>query len=195
LIAAVSVLCACGSDSGGDRAATRAPQSPDVVRNCRSHVEGRIPGGWKRDAVVVGSIGFYETRSFADAPHPNPGARFVDQKTIVIVRAGSSVTVSVPPVHRRDASLDYGYGTEEKRRRQGPTVRLSDGVRSVRFVACPRGTGPITPGHPLDRETQFNGGIVTKWRQCLTLDVFEPGREEPRQAVISMGAGRCSAPG
>jgi hypothetical protein len=96
----------------------------------------------------------------------------------------------VPVGHRRRVSLDYSYGTRRGPKRSSPP-KLSDGVRSAMFVACSRDARPLAPGHPLDRETQFNGGIVTAWRRCLPLDVFVRGGEPPLRVVISMGAGHC----
>lgn len=114
----------------------------------------------------------------------------MDEKTLVIVRAEKAVTLVVPVGHRRRVSLDYSYGTHRGPKRSSPP-KLSDGVRSAMFVACSRDARPLAPGHPLDRETQFNGGIVTAWRRCLPLDVFVRGGEPPLRVVISMGAGHC----
>ncbi len=144
--------------------------------------------------MVAGPVAFVSARAFADAPDPNPEARFVDEKTLVVVRADRSATIAVPAAQSRDVSLDYDYGTDRVGKRTWP-VRLSWGVRTVKFIACPPGARPFSPGHSLDRETQFNGGIVTRWGRCIALDVFEPGRDEPHRAVISMGAGRCPAHG
>jgi hypothetical protein len=182
------VLAGCGGDGDGSESAARPPRA-DLVRSCSTHVEGKLPLGWRRDAVIAGPVAFYPARRYASAPSPDPGARFVDQKTLVIVRAGATVTVSVASRDQHRASLDYGFGLERRKRR--PPVKLSDGARTVRFLACSRNARPFSPGHRLDRETQFNGGIVTVWRTCLALDVFENGRERPIRAVISAGAGRC----
>jgi hypothetical protein len=132
LVVVVTVLGACGSKSNEDRTRVHVAPHPDVVRDCSSHVEGRLPDGWRRDAIVAGPVALYPAKSYAKAPNPNPGARFVDEKT-----------------------------------------------------------RPLARGHPLDRETQFNGGIVTAWRRCLPLDVFVRGGEAPLRVVISMGAGHC----
>jgi hypothetical protein len=119
---------------------------------------------------VAGPLWLPSARTFRSAEDPNPGARFVDHKTLVVVKAGEEATVVVPAGVRRRASLDYSYGVGERRR--SPPVKVSDGVRAVRFVACKPGARPLVRGHPLDLETQFNGGIITEWNRCLPLDVW-----------------------
>ena len=163
---------ACGDDEGD---AGRAPRAT-LVRDCRSHVEGTLPPGWRRQAVVAGPVALYPALTYRNAPDPSPGARFVDQKTLVIVGAGTEATVMVPPSERGRASLDYAYGV--RRERRTPPVKVSDGVAAVRFAGC-------------DRETQFNGGIITRWHRCLPLDVWPRDGERPRRVTISFGAGEC----
>jgi hypothetical protein len=152
-------------------------------------VEGRLAPESRRDALRAAPLSLPSARAFATAENPNPGARFVDYKTIVVVRAGQEATVAVPPHERGRASLDYGYGVRADRRT--PPVKVADGVPVVRFVACERGTRPLVRGHPLDRETQFNGGIITRWGRCLPLDVWSGGRDRPVRMTVSFGAGAC----
>jgi hypothetical protein len=151
-----------------------------------------LADGWWRRSVIAGALALPHARAFANDPDPDPGARFVGYKILVVVRAGARVIVSIPSEHRRDASLDYAYGTAAGPRRT-PPVKLSDGVASVAFEACPSGTRPFTRRHPLGRETQFNGGVVTRWGRCLPLDVWVRGRDQPIRRVISFGAGECAA--
>jgi hypothetical protein len=148
------------------------------VRECGNHVEGRLDSEARRQAVVAGPLWFPSARAFANQRNPDPGARFVDYKTLEVVAAGEAATVVVPESERRRASLDYAYIVERERRRT-PPVKLSDGEPVVRFVAC-------------DEETQFNGGIVTSWNRCLPLDVWADGADEPRRLTISFGAGDCT---
>ena len=173
----------CGADE------KPGPPRASLVRDCRGHVEGDLGQGWRRDALVAAPLALAGARTYRTADNPNPGARFVDLKTIVVVKAGEEATVVVPRSERRRASLDYAYGV--RRERRTPPVRVSDGVPVVRFVACRRGTRPLVRGHPLDRETQFNGGIVTRWGRCLPLDVWPGGADRPRRITISFGAGSC----
>lgn len=187
LCAAVGVaLIGCGDGDTSDRG---GPPRASMVRDCRSHVEGRLAPASRRDAVTAGPLSLPSARGFRIADNPNPGALFVDLKTIVVVKADRAVTVVVPPEERRHASLDYGYGVRQDRR--SPPMKVSDGVHVVRFVACSAGTEPLVAGHPLDRETQFNGGIITRWRRCLPLDVWPRGRDRPLRVTISFGAGDC----
>ena len=161
------------------------------MRDCRSHVEGDLGQAWRRDALGAGPLELAGTRTYRTADDPNPGARFVDLKTIAVVKAGREATVAVPASERDRASLDYEYGSGARRHRRTPPVKVSDGVPVVRFVACPHGTRPLSPGDPLDRETQFNGGIVTRWGRCLPLEVWTRGADRPRRVTISFGAGDC----
>lgn len=179
------IACGEGEMAGGGGNPPRA----SLVRDCRSHVEGKLQAGWRGDSVVAGPLALTLARTFGTAENPNPGARFVDLKMIVVVRAGQEATVVVSSEERRRASLDYGYGVRVDRRT--PPVKVSDGVPVVRFVACSAGTKPLVAGHPLDRETQFNGGIITRWRRCLPLDVWSAGRDRPLRVTISFGAGDC----
>jgi hypothetical protein len=195
-IAAASVLAALGlalaaCDSGEETARRDSPPRAALVRDCRSHVEGMLDRAARRNAVVAGALWLPSARAFANHENPDPGARFVDHKTLVVVKADEEATVVVPGSERRRASLDYAYGVGPSRRRT-PPVKVSDGVSLVRFVACERGTRPLSRGHPLDRETQFNGGIITRWGRCLPLDVWAGGGDRPRRVTISFGAGDCS---
>ncbi|MGH2980120.1 MAG: hypothetical protein ACRDLQ_10880 [Solirubrobacterales bacterium] len=174
---------ACGDDGAS------APPRASLMRDCRSHVEGKLAPESRREAVRAGPLSLPSARALATAENPNPGARFVDHKTIVVVRAGQEATVVVPPDERRHASLDYGYGVRADRRT--PPVKLSDGVPVIRFAACGRGARPLVRGHPLDRETQFNGGIITRWGRCLPLDVWSRGGDRRQRITISFGAGDC----
>jgi hypothetical protein len=174
---------------GGDSPDGEEPPRAALVRDCRTHVEGRLPPGWRREAVTAGPVALTGARAYRTAENPNPGARFVDLKTIVVVDAGEEATVAVAPKARRRASLDYAYGV--RRQERSPPVKLSDGVPVVRFAACRPGTRPLVGGHPLNRETQFNGGIITRWHRCLPLDVWPRDGERPRRVTISFGAGEC----
>jgi hypothetical protein len=161
------------------------------VRECRSHVEGELHPQSIRDAVMAGPLSLPGAAAYAEQEDPNPGARYVDYKTIVVVTAGEEATVAVPAAERGRASLDYDYGAGARRERRTPPVKVSDGVPVVRFVACKPGARPFVGGHPIDRETQFNGGIVTRWGRCLPLDVWPGGAERAERITISFGAGRC----
>ena len=185
-VLSAATLAACGGSKGMNR--TEAPGAK-FVRDCATHVEGGLPRDWRRRSVEVGPVAFYPARTFEDEANPDPGAKFVGEKALVVLRARDDVTVVVGQRQRDSASLDYEYGTGRKRR--SPPVNLSDGVGVVRFVACRGGERPLSPGHRLDRETQFNGGIVGRWGQCVPLDVFVRGRDTPLRAAISLGAGRC----
>jgi hypothetical protein len=186
VVAATVVSCGAGKKALSDSA---KPPAAALVRTCRTHVEGCLPDGWHGDSVVAGPLAFAGARTFAGYENPDPKVTFSDEKTLVVVEAGRSATVVVPREARRDVALDYDYGGGAARRRT-PLVKISDGLPSVRFSACKRGTKPWSRGHPLDRETQFNGGIIGRWGRCLPLDVYAE-RGAPIRATISFGAGRC----
>lgn len=190
VLAAAAAATGCGK---GEKTVARPPDRPPpaaLERDCTTHVEGRLPDDWQVQSVVAGPLAFAGARTFANYENPNPGARFAEEKILVVVKAGARPTVVVPLSWRRDAALDYGFGGRPRKRT--PPVKVSDGLPSVRFSACRSGTKPRSPGHPLDRETQFNGGIITRWGRCLPLDVYVEGAR-PVRATISFGAGRCPA--
>jgi hypothetical protein len=187
-LAACLLAAACSGDNSPAGRNSGWPRAA-LERGCSTHVEGRLPGDWRQRSVVAGPLAFYPARTFEDEHNPDPRARFVEEKTLVVVRAGRRATVSAAAA--RAVSLDYDFG-RKRAPRSATRVRLSDGLRSVMFTACPRGTKPLSPGHPLDRQTQFNGGIIGRWGRCLPLDVVAEG-EAPLRVKISFGAGRCPA--
>jgi hypothetical protein len=147
-------------------------------------VEGRLPADWRRGSVIVGPLAFAYGRQLL----PDERRRgLVDEKMLIVLEAGHEATVAVPASHQRRVSLDY-----ELTRRNHFPPRVSDGVPSVRFVACRSDAKSFSPTHSLRRETQFNGGIIARWPSCVPLDVFIDGRDTPERATISFGAGRCA---
>lgn len=128
-----------------------------------------------------------EPRStFASVPK-RPG-RYYPQKLLVLVKAGITVTVTVPAPARRFALL---YGRNHWGIPYSRGYRLADGERRATFHACPAETPSFVPGRhrPVGRWTEFNGSVVVAGAQCVTLDVRT--RRRTWKARLSFGAGRC----
>lgn len=191
IIAGAGIWFAAGGDDGAR--ATRAspldaPPRPDTVRDCRTHVEGRLPPIDRRTDLVVGPVRFRGFRAYSRrAARGRPGDWFEIRddeyhslKVVTEVRAGVDVIVAIAPANRRLAGmlykLDVAYG------RYGVPFRAAQ--QTVRFRAC-RARRPAE--HPrfyrratVGPWTQFNGGFLFTRPQCLRLDVYVRGREPRR---------------
>jgi hypothetical protein len=174
------------------------PEAPPAVRSCASRAESGsfvhgIPRVYRSRVVHAGPLlliaRFYATEprsTFAAVPG-RPG-RYYAQKLLVLVRAGTTVTVSVPPSERRFALL---YGRSHWNIPYARGYRLADAERRVTLHACSASTPSFIPGRrrPVGKWTEFNGSVVVAGPQCVTLEA----RTRPRtwRARLSFGAGRC----
>jgi hypothetical protein len=189
LVGAVgSSLFACGNDStkpvGGGR--PRAPEA-ETLRGCRTAVYGDIDPKARREATVAGPL---ELLAASDASRP---ARAFEPagvaKVLAVLRAGETVTLSVPESERGRLSLLYDLSGPGPRR----PPRLSDGVSAVRFKACAKGivAGTRVKGAS---ESQFNGGFFVRGAHCAPIEVWVEGREGPLRRQLPFGTGGRPCP-
>jgi hypothetical protein len=119
------------------------------------------------DDLVVGSIKWPGLRGWATADPKELGDSGTGYYKIgAEVRAGATVTVSIPAGHASTAGLEYGQGWE-----YSPTA-------TVTFHGCPA------------HDTAYIGGFHLKSRGCVPLDIAENGRP-PTRVTVSFFAGPC----
>ncbi len=138
------------------------------VRSCGSHVVGDITG-WRRDATIVGPVGWWGLRGYAAAPDRSfrsVGPRYPTLKAVMIVAAGSPVSVRVLQPDLARLMYDPGAWTSQRR------YRLEQGAAEMVFEPCD-GT----------RWTQFNGSWLVTGRVCVTVEVRVEGRGPERLEV------------
>lgn len=127
---------------------------------------------------MTGDLTFLGLRLAAgESPLGTPGDRTGIVKSLILLGAGASVTISVGPAARSHARLMY---TAESLERGAPNAPLSVGTPSITLTGCP------------DREGQFNGGFIVDGPQCLPLDIAQAGRPAER-ITVSLGAGSCAS--
>jgi len=171
------------------RPSAKAPR-PDVTRDCRTHIEGRLPPAERRRDLIVGPVrfrGFRETSRFAARERgrgffEHRNGEYGALKFVTEVRAGADVVVAIAPVSRHGARLLYAR--DIKYGRFG--IPFEEGERAVRFRACAADHPAFAPRFYRRRTvgpwTQFNGGFLLTGPQCLRLDVYERGRAARRFA-------------
>jgi hypothetical protein len=164
LLAAVVVAASAAT------AATAAGGDP-VVRDCATRIEsGRAPIPFRGpDAIEAGPISFWLLRrAAAGLGQRYPNGRFF-VKTHISVRAGRSVTVSVPERFRARLGLVRTTGDEP-----APVVR---------FVPCAPATPAWSYAGSIGRVTGFNSGFFVTQRGCYPLDVAVAGGRTQRLRV------------
>jgi hypothetical protein len=200
LAAALAVaLAACTNEAPAGRAAaitsapaaatTAAPAPPGspgaFVRTCQDSVYGDLGDGWRPRSVVVGPLALVALRDAATQPAVDfrpRGGRYQGLKVLVVVEAGATVTLVVPPAERRHLALLYDPAAW----REDNRYRIADGDTAATFRSCPPGQAPVGDG-----DTQFNGGFLVAGPRCVTLEVSTPAWKAPRRVTVSFGAGRC----
>jgi hypothetical protein len=174
------------------------PAAPPAVRSCASRVESGlfvhgIPAFYRRRAIFAGPFVLI-AREYAVQDRSTFGAvpgrsgRYYPQKLVVAVRAGVTVTASVPAAERRFALL---YGPSHWGIPYARGYRLADGERRATFHACAASTPSFVPGkhRPVGKWTEFNGAVIVAGARCVTLDVRSGSRRWHARLVF--GAGRC----
>jgi hypothetical protein len=118
--------------------------------------------------VVIGSLSWPEPRSWtsADPSGFRAGGSQSDFKIGAQVKAAATVTVSVAPVARAYAGLDYGQASG-----YSPTT-------AVTFHAC------------ATSDTAFIGGFHVEGGRCVPFDVSDD-HKTPIRTVISFFDGPC----
>jgi hypothetical protein len=152
-----------------------------------------IPASYRGNIIRAGPLVLI-AREYATEPRstfravPGRPRRYYPQKLLVVVRAGVTVTASVPASERRFALL---YGRSHWNIPYSRGYRLADGERRVTFHACAPSTRSLVPGkrRRVGKWTEFNGGVLVAGARCVTVDVGT--RHRAWKARLSFGAGRC----
>jgi hypothetical protein len=101
------------------------------------------------------------------------------QKYPLLVKAGYTVTVSVPAEARSFAGLAYGPLPQGQ-------LRVRDAHDEITFVACDRDEpSGSRAGGPV---TFWSGFVMTSVPTCLPLDVRVDDETTPRRVEISLGS-------
>lgn len=171
----------CGSGSEAERTATetvrpsagtlRAPE----VETCSSRSEADFPGAFRDPAnAVVGPF------VLVGGARPTSAA-IGGEKYPVLVRAGETVTVRVPPGARDHVSLGYGLLPQGE-------VGYPDGHPTVTFVACQPDEGSGSTAGLGEPVTFWSGFVFTRTPSCAPLDIEVGG--DVRRIAIALGD-RC----
>ncbi len=182
LSATVISGCAGGSHSQDVAVPSGGSGSLHVpTRTCASGVSGELPHGWQTGGIRINGTWIYLWGAVRDQGHvglltaarftPVSPRRYTEWKTMVIVSAGESVVVRVAPASVIRLRLAFEPGAASP-------LRLADGQRAERFVACPT------------TRTYFNGGLVVAGPQCARLDVLTPGGTGT-SVVAALGRRKC----
>lgn len=178
-VAAVAVwalLAAGGSDP------VRAAIPTQVRLDCASQSSARFPGAYRdRRNLVVGPLAMAGGATFTDA---RTARRFGGNKYPLLVRAGHTVTVSVPASRRRAARIAYGPFPDGE-------LRLRDAYHTITFVSCPPERAASTAGGPV---TFWSGFVMVSEPQCVPLDVYVDGDPKPKRVRIELGRRCATAP-
>jgi hypothetical protein len=164
-----------------------AAASPPFVRACGTDVYGALgpPARWQPHSLVAGALAFdgigyarnLSAHAIERAYRSGQGAF----KTLVLVRRGQQVTVSVPADERGHVALYYdpaAHGAQT----------VAHGEQIVTFRACPpSGTG----SQAWSRATQFNGGIIVDAPRCVRLEV-RTDAGPARSVRAAFGRGACA---
>jgi len=169
----------------GQHASRSARPAGAFVRTCESSVYGDLGDGWRTQSVVVGPLAFVALRAAATQPAVDFrrwGGRYQGLKALAVVKAGTTVTLTVPATERRHLSLLYDPADWKENNQ----YRLGDGDTAVTFQSCQPEQTPLGADG-----THFNGGFLVAGARCATLEVSTPQWRTPRRVTVSFGAGRC----
>lgn len=193
----VIVIVVGGTATAGSP--VRKPPRAEAVRDCRTHVEGRLPRADRRKDFLAGPVRFRGFRAYSRfaARRPRrvlfeiPGGHYRGIKFVTEVRAGVDVTVAIGPPSRDSAGLLFDLNGKS-----GPSgIRLRWSDRAVRFRGCPEDRPASNPRFyrraTVGPWTQFNGGFLFTGPQCLVIDVYVRGRA-PRRFVEPFARSRKS---
>jgi hypothetical protein len=175
----------CGSGSEAERTATETVRpaagtlpAPEVA-TCSSRSEASFPGAFQDPAnTVVGPF------VLVGGARPTPAAVVAShggQKHPVLVRAGRTVTVRVPPGARDHVSLGYGSLPQGE-------VGYPDGHPAVTFVACQPDEGSGSWAGLGEPVTFWSGFVFARKPSCAPLDIQVGG--DVRGIEIPLGD-RC----
>jgi hypothetical protein len=183
-------------EPGASRLPAPTTHPRGVIVDCARRSEASFPGGFTEARnLVAGPLALVGA---GERTPPSVVRDFGGNKFPVLVKAGHSVTVRLPPTVRSFAGLAYG-GLGRRPLPQGE-LRLRDTAHSMTFVACApgppsRGYQPQGPsGSRADGEavTFWSGFVVARRPGCVPLEVYVDDEPSPRRAVIDMGGRRCA---
>jgi hypothetical protein len=109
--------------------------------------------------------------------------KFGGNKFPLLVKAGHTVTVRLPPSARAVAGLAYGPLP------QGRQVTVRDAHQAVTFVACRPG-GPADSSADAIAVTFWSGGVAARAPACVALEVYVDREPSPRHVGLPLGR-RC----
>lgn len=188
LLAVAALIVGLETDSDQDEAGLEAAPSAEI-RGCQERIEGPRLTPDRRDTAIgpitFGGLPRVYRNALATA---KPGEEPAPMKVITLLRAGSTVTLNVPPDERAWMVLLYlPIRFEPSAPLQGQetavTLEACEKVRSERaqrrechwepYRACESGL------------TQFNGGFFIDFKQapqegrCARLEVWVEGKPTP----------------
>ena len=190
----VSGAVTWGEATGEDRlrrpvgSPSAEPPRPDVLRGCRTHVEGRPPPADRRKDLIIGPVRFRGFRFYSRRAARGPRSDWFEirnreyhsLKMVTEVRAGTDVIVAIAPANRDSAGLLFDRNVRYGRW----GIPWSEAEQVVRFRACAADRPASSPRFYRRRTvgpwTQFNGGLMFTGPQCLRLDVYVRGRATRR---------------
>lgn len=146
------------------------------LRDCSTSQYGDLGRGWRERAVVAGPVAFVGMRDGYTAGGPLP------LKVLVVVDAKRVATVTIGARSRAYAALGYNG----VRHSGGGRIPLSQGTRSVRFLAC----GTVASREPWNRGTQFGGYFLVDGRRCVHVEIASGGTILRR--ALRFGVPRCA---
>ena len=160
-------------------ASTSTPTSSSTPsgprEDCSTQSGAEFAGGFtRRENLVVGPLSLIGGGTYT----PRAVVReFGGQKYPLLVMAGHTVAVSLPPEARAIAGLAYGPLP------QGET-KMRDTYRKITFVAC--GSDHTISSADGAAVTFWSGAVLTRRPACLPLEVTID-RGEPQRVSIPLG--------
>jgi hypothetical protein len=181
LTAGTATLAALAALIGVMIGASEAEEPGGVRTDCARQSSARFPGAYRdRRNLVAGPLALVGGATFTDAATVR---RFGGNKFPLLVRAGHTVTVSLPRSERQVVSLGYGPLPEGE-------VHRRDGHSAVTFEACSAAESQSTADGPV---TFWSGFVLTSSPRCVALDIRVDGEAAPLRRHIELGQ-RCSKP-
>src|SRR5437867_7125985 len=184
LIGCLWLAAACTSpgpgEDGSSAPAQTSPAFPldTATRSCDTSVHGDLGSGWRKDAVILGPIGFLGLGGASrepDASFRPQGSLYHSLKALAVVSGDGAVTVSIDPADLDRVRLLYDPSSWD----DSNLYPLDAGDRTTVFASCGKGG-----------TTQFNGGFLVTRRTCATL-VVTVGGAKPVRRLVSFGSTSC----
>lgn len=183
LLGGTTTLAAVAAAAAVTIAAGEAEEPGAVRTGCAHQSSHDFPAGTYADRrnLVAGPLALIGGATFTDAATVR---RFGGNKFPLLVRAGHTATVSLPPSARGVVSLGYGPLPE------GRAIGVRDGHPAVTFEACSAAASSSTAGGPV---TFWSGFVMTSAPRCVALEVRVDGAAAPLLRHLELGR-RCAKP-